>query len=66
VEELIKTFRARPCAEPKLVREACFLEGRGKVLRQRSGDEAPEDVAHNQGPHAAIRLTQHYHAPFWV
>jgi len=55
--EIIKTFRARPRAEPKLVREACCLEGCGEVLHQCWGDEALEDVAHNQGPHAAIRLT---------
>ena len=32
------------------------------MLRLRAGDQAPEDVTHNQRSHAAIWLTQRHHA----
>ena len=63
VEELVEALRARPRAQPKLVRKARFLEGAGKVLRQRMGDQAPENVANDQCPHTAIGFAQRNHAP---
>ena len=51
-------------AQPKLVRKAGFLEGASKVLlRQRTGDQAPENVANDQCPHTAIGFAQRNHAP---
>ena len=54
---------ARPRAQPKLVRKAGFSEGASKVLRQRTGDQAPENVANDQCPHTAIGFAQRNHAP---
>ena len=63
MEKFVEALGARPRAQPELVRETSFLESGGKMLRQRAGDKAPEDVTHNQGPHAAIRLPKRHHAP---
>ena len=63
LEELVQALGACPRSQPKLVRKARFLEGTGEVLRQRTGDQAPEDVANDECPHAAIGLAQRNHAP---
>ena len=56
VGELVQALGACPGAQAELVREAGLLERGCKVLRQRSGNEAPENVPDNQRPHAAIGL----------
>ena len=50
VEELVQALGACPRARPKLVRKARFLEGTGEVLRQRTGDQPPENVANDECP----------------
>ena len=63
VEELVQALSACPRAQPKLVRKARILEGTGEVLRQGTGDQAPENVANDECPHAAIGLAPRNHAP---
>ena len=50
VGELVQALSACPRAQPKLVRKARFLESTGEELGQRTGDQAPENVANDECP----------------